>query len=230
MQRRVEHLGPRALWRMRDAPDRMPRMWSRDRLGGLRVLGMWHPARPGGARREADGNQDHDHSRREEPPAGGEPFGVTAEGDQDAESLVAQGRQRAGALAGFFAPTRGPLQNAELATPQFLFVSDSKSGGGSERPVETIAPLASKLGLTPKTHKKSDIDKVAADAMACGGSRADLLAARGHPCHRQRHRGNQTTVPQKWPGDRFDVVWVFDLDQIFELLFLQAGPAVLAGR
>src|ERR1700722_12884363 len=87
----------------------------------------------------------------EKPPASEEPFGVTAEGDRDAESLIIQGWQRAGALACFFAPTHGPLQNAALATPQFLLASESKSGGGSERPVETITPLASKLGLTPET-------------------------------------------------------------------------------
>ncbi len=79
----------------------------------------------------------------EKPPASGEPFGVTADGDQDVESLIIQGWQRAGALACFFAPTHGPLQDAELATPQFLFASQSKSGGGSARPVETITPVAS---------------------------------------------------------------------------------------
>jgi hypothetical protein len=166
----------------------------------------------------------------EKPPASGEPFGVTADGDQDVESLIIQGWQRAGALACLFAPTHGPLQNAELATPQFLFASESKSGGGSERPVETIAPLASKLGLTPKTHKKIDIDKVAADAMASGGTALICWQHEDIPSIANVIVGNQTTVPQKWPGDRFDIVWVFDLDKASNSYsFHQVPQCLLAG-
>ena len=148
----------------------------------------------------------------EKPPSIGEPFGVTAAGDQDVESLMIEGWQRAGALACFFAPTRGPLQSADLATPQFLFASESKSGGGSSRPVETITPLASKLGLTPKTHKKSDIDKVAADAMACGGIALISWQHEDIPSIANIIVGNRPRSPRQWPGARFDVVWVFDLD------------------
>jgi len=166
----------------------------------------------------------------EKPPGSGEPFGVTAQGDQDVESLIVQGWQRAGALACFFAPTNGPLQDAELATPQFLFASESKSGGGSERPVQTITPLASKLGLTPKTHKKSDIDKVAADAMACGGTALICWQHEDITSIANVIVGNQTTVPQKWPGDRFDVVWVFDLGtSSTSYSFNQVPQCLLAG-
>jgi hypothetical protein len=166
----------------------------------------------------------------EKPPASGEVFGVTAEGDQDAESLIIQGWQRAGALACLFAPTHGPLQNPELATPQFLLASDSKSGGGSERPVETITPLASKLGLTPKTHHKSDIDKVAADAMAGGGTTLICWQHEDIPSISNVIVGNQTTVPQKWPGERFDIVWVFDLDIASNSYsFSQVPQCLLAG-
>jgi hypothetical protein len=167
----------------------------------------------------------------EKPPEGGAPpFGVTALGGQDAESLTIPGWQRAGALACFFAPTRGPLQDAGLATPQFLFASESKSGGGSARPVETITPLASKLGLTPKTHKKSDIDKVAADAMACGGTALICWQHEDIPSIANVILGNQTTVPQQWPGDRFDVVWVFDLGTSSKSYsFNQVTQCLLAG-
>ena len=166
----------------------------------------------------------------EKPPSSGQPFGVTVAGDQDAESLIIAGWQRAGALACFFAPTQGPLQNAELATPQFLFASESKRGGGSARPVETITPLASKLGLTPTTHKKSDLDKVTAEAMAGGGIALICWQHEDIPAIANVIVGNQTTVPQKWPGDRFDIVWVFDLSVDSKLLLLQPGRAVLAGR
>lgn len=165
----------------------------------------------------------------EKPPDSGEPFGVTAKGNQDVESLIIQGWQRAGALACFFAPTHGPLQDAELATPQFLFASESKSGG-SERPVETITPLASKLGLTPVTHKKSDINKVAADAMACGGTALIWLAARGHPFHRQRHREEPNHGPPGLAGRSLRRRLGLRPRYISQLLFLQPGPAALAGR
>ena len=43
----------------------------------------------------------------EKPPDSGGPFGVTAGGEKDAESLIIQGWQRAGALACLFAPRAG---------------------------------------------------------------------------------------------------------------------------
>ncbi len=42
--------------------------------------------------------------------------------------------------------------------------------------------------------------------------------------------GNETTVPQKWPGDRFDVVWVFDLvTPSSSYSFSQVPQRLLAG-
>jgi hypothetical protein len=166
----------------------------------------------------------------EKPPANGQPFGVTVEGDQDAESLTIEGWQRAGALACLFAPARGPLQAPKLATPGFLFASELKSGGGSKRPVETITPLASKLKLTAKTHKKSDIDKVAADAMSCGGIALISWQHELIPSIANIIVGNQTTVPQSWPGHRFDIVWVFDLVASSNTYsFSQVPQCLLAG-
>jgi hypothetical protein len=166
----------------------------------------------------------------EKPPSIGEPFGVTAAGDQDVESLTIQGWQRAGAIACLFAPTHGPLQSAELATPGFLFASESKSGGGSARPVETITPLASKLGLTPTTHKKNNFDKVVTDALACGGTALISWQHEDIPSIANLILGNNSTVPQKWPGDRFDVVWVFDLDPSSgSYSFKQVPQNLLAG-
>ena len=42
--------------------------------------------------------------------------------------------------------------------------------------------------------------------------------------------GDTTTVPQKWPGHRFDVVWVFDLDPASKTYsFTQVTQCLLAG-
>ena len=166
----------------------------------------------------------------EKPPDSGEPFGVTADGNEDVESLTIQGWLRAGGLACLFAPTRGPLQDAELAKPEFLFASASKTGGGSKRPVETITPLASKLGLTPTTHKKTDLDKVAADAMSRGGTALISWQHEDIPAIANIIVGNDSTVPQKWPGHRFDVVWVFDLNASSGTYsFSQVAQSLLAG-
>ena len=48
------------------------------------------------------------------------PYGVTAEGRREKESLTIRGWQRAGALAAFFAPTDGSFCDPILAQPQFL--------------------------------------------------------------------------------------------------------------
>jgi hypothetical protein len=93
-----------------------------------------------------------------------------------------------------------------------------------------MTPLASKLGLTIKTHKKSDTDKVAADAMACGG--IALICWQHELVYLIANAivGNETTVPQTWPGNRFDIVWVFDLVTSSNTYsFSQVPQCLLAG-
>jgi hypothetical protein len=42
--------------------------------------------------------------------------------------------------------------------------------------------------------------------------------------------GNSTTVPQKWPGTRFDVVWIFDFASASRTYrFTQVPQCLLAG-
>src|SRR4051794_11486849 len=87
------------------------------------------------------------------------PHGIDKHGDHDSQSLTVKGWQRAGALACFFAPTAGPLQSPLLSTPAVVFAApaggDGKDESRSHRPVETVTPLAKKLGLTLHT----DFDK-----------------------------------------------------------------------
>ena len=73
----------------------------------------------------------------------------TIAGDDGAKHLVTLGWERAGALVTLFAQPWGP-RSPQLATPDFLFASDpiAKHGddtsdeGPSERPYETLTPLA----------------------------------------------------------------------------------------
>jgi hypothetical protein len=156
----------------------------------------------------------------------GPPYGVDLDGNNTNESLIVQGWQRAGALIGLFAPPPGTSQNPALATPQFLFASDSKS----ERPLETIEPLALKLNLKPTTDPKQDHKAIAEAAMACGGIALICWQHEDIPPMANHILGNKTTVPQKWPGHRFDVVWVFDLDPSSKTYsFTQVPQLLLAG-
>src|SRR5262245_22021338 len=75
------------------------------------------------------------------------PFGITATGERSKESLEVRGWQRAGALVNLLAPSTGRFQHSALAKPQFLFASKPLRRRGSRRPIETLTPLAEKLGI-----------------------------------------------------------------------------------
>jgi hypothetical protein len=158
------------------------------------------------------------------------PYGVTAEGEQDAESLLVAGWTRAGALAVLFAPARGPLQSPGLAVPQYLFAAADEAGSKSQRPVETVSVVAQKLKLaTDSTYQVGDETQLAAAAMACDGVALVGWEHKHIPLIANAILGS-TTAPQSWPGDRFDMVWVFDLDGASgQYSFSQVPQLLLAG-
>jgi hypothetical protein len=167
----------------------------------------------------------------EKPADSGSPFGVTTAGEQDAESLIVQGWQRAGALATLFAPSRGPLQSPELAIPQFLYASGIAKHSSSLRPQETITPLRDKLSLSINTtYLKGDEQAMVDDAVSQSGIVLICWEHQAVPEIANFILGNNTTVPQKWPGDRFDLVWVFDLNSSnSQYGFTQVPQLLLAG-
>ncbi len=167
----------------------------------------------------------------EKPADSGEPYGVDTKGKQDDESLIVAGWQRAGALAVLFAPSHGALQNPTLVTPEYLFASGVAKHSDSKRPLETITPLAAKLGLTINTQAlKGQEGQVAALAMACGGFALIAWEHQDIPLIANAILGDHTTAPQSWPGDRFDLVWVFDWDQGHKrYIFSQVPQQLLAG-
>ena len=141
--------------------------------------------------------------------------GVTITGTQDQDSLIPRGWQRAGALVTLFSPSRGPLQNSDIATPQFIFATSTSDTEGN-RPEETITPLAEKLGLVPVLIGDTQLGEVVTAAINSNGvvlicwphgeipklARLIPLSTRIDP----------NLIPSSWPSDRFDVVFVFDLD------------------
>jgi hypothetical protein len=146
------------------------------------------------------------------------PHGVDANGDHDKESLIVQGWQRAGALAAFFAPSGGLFQNPYIATPQFVYASQVGQSSKSERPQETITPLVAKLGTNVEVNfnfSKGQEASLAASAIACTGVVLICWQHENIPDIANNipvSPNNKTPVPDQWPDDRFDVVWIFDFD------------------
>lgn len=161
--------------------------------------------------------------------------GVTITGQQNEDSLIVRGWQRAGALVPLFFPARGPLQSSELATPQFIYATSTSDDEGN-RPEETITPLAQKLGLVPnESFSKSQLEEVATSAIGCDGV---VLISWPHGqipnlCYLiPLSSNNKNPIPSTWPSDRFDVVFVFDLDtssEVFGYTFSQVPQLLLDG-
>jgi broad specificity phosphatase PhoE len=164
--------------------------------------------------------------RHGEKPLGGvAPFGVSIDGRPDPESLTPLGWQRAGALVRLFA---GP--DATLPTPTHLVASQVGVKSSSRRPLETLEPLAARLGLTVDTRfLKQDIGRLAPAIVALDG--VVLVSWEHHliPSIANSIVGDLRTVPQIWPDDRFDLVWRFDLRPAGGYAFRQVPEMLLAG-
>ena len=147
----------------------------------------------------------------ERPAKVGAPHGVTIEGHTDVNSLSAPGWQRAGALATFFAPTHGPLQDDALATPLFLFASQVGHRSPSKREQETLTPLSEILGLDISAeHQKQDHAPMVKSVLGCDGVVLICWDHKALPAVANEILDDDTTAPQKWKRKRFDLVWVFD--------------------
>jgi hypothetical protein len=105
-------------------------------------------------------------------------------------------------------------------------------GSESDRPEQTIAPLSQLLGTAVPLNLnfvKGEEQQVAAAAMACAGV---VLIAWQHediPAIANAILGRTGIVPPNWPGNRFDVVWVFDLRPDGGYSFSQVPQMLLAG-
>lgn len=167
----------------------------------------------------------------EKPAKDNAPFGVTPDGKQSKESLAVRGWQRAGALANLLAPSDGHVQHASLAKPQFLFSSKPLKRRGSRRPIETITTLAEKLGVEINfEHERDHFVAMVAEAFSCKGVVLICWQREYIPDIAACILGNATIAPQAWPENRFDLIWVFDLDRRFgRYAFKQIPQLVLAG-
>lgn len=163
----------------------------------------------------------------DEPPPN---FGVDEAGQQDPEELIVRGWQRAGALAHLFSPAAAGGRNSALATPQVIYAAAAVHHSHSLRPQHTVAPLAARLGITPK------IDfAVGEEADLAGAVKAEagsVLVAWHHeriPSLANAIIRDTTSCPQHWPGERFDMIWVFDRTAGQAWRFSQIPQSLLAG-
>ena len=150
---------------------------------------------------------------------GSEPLGIAATGQPDPESLTVNGWQRAGALAQLFsqAAILRESQYSALAQPAQLFASAVGKGSPSQRPAETLTPLANRLRLTIKTpYAKTQTDllgQMLGSAARQGGSQGAVLVAWEHtliPDLARAITGQAELIPAEWPAHRFDLIWVLE--------------------
>jgi broad specificity phosphatase PhoE len=132
--------------------------------------------------------------------------GVDQKGVPDKHDLIVRGWQRAGALARFFAK---PDPKSPIEAPAAIFATEPTTGSDSKRPEKTVTPL-------------SQLINIAIDSTIHEGSEQDLVnkaeASNGVVLIAWHHGKiptianlilQKTVVTDKWPEDRFDMVWVF---------------------
>ncbi len=145
----------------------------------------------------------------------GPPFGIDFQGNQDAHSLLPRGWQRSGALAVLFDPATGPLQ-AGLQTPTALlspsYGSPDKTAG--HRTYQTIQGLSGRLALAiVSAYAEGDEPQLAASVVSQNSGVVLICWEHDHipSLASSLPTVAGTTIPPAWPGDRFDVIWVFTL-------------------
>ena len=161
--------------------------------------------------------------------------GVDAQGKANPDGLIPKGWERAGALVTLFAPN-GTTVHSALPTPGAL-VSPQYSGL-VHRPYLTLIPLSQRLKITIVSSHDVDAHpaKIARSLLATES--AVVLVCWEHE-HLVNIAGaiaaavtmaNPGDRPASWPGNRFDVIWRFDLDeQTRSWTFASLDQQLLAG-
>lgn len=143
--------------------------------------------------------------RHGEKPEGPKQLGVDFSGSADDHALSVRGWQRTGALAAWFASDHLSARGA--ARPSSVFATKPSKKAQSRREVDTATPIASRLGL--------DVDADAGHGEVADAAKRILAGA--DPVLVVWHHGELPAlakalggadVPDQWPADRYDLVWV----------------------
>jgi hypothetical protein len=141
--------------------------------------------------------------------------GVDYEGGPNEHSLLPRGWQRSGALAALFHPDSGPLR-ADLRTPTVLVAPSwgHPHKTAAHRSYQTIQGLSERLGLPITSPFAQGYEQQLADSLVRSHSGVVLV------CWEHKHipviasalpLAGETVTPEKWPGDRYDLIWAFTL-------------------
>ena len=164
----------------------------------------------------------------EKPAKDNAPFGVNRKGLRSKESLAVRGWQRAGALANLLASPNG--QHPSLATPQFLYASKPLLRRGSRRPMQTLVPLADKLAIKINSDfERSDFESLLKDVFCRNGVVLICWQREYLPQIASLIIGDATLAPSEWPEERYDMIWVFDLNTRSSTYTFNQVPQELLG-
>jgi hypothetical protein len=162
--------------------------------------------------------------------------GVLPDGSKDKESLTTTGWQRAGGLAVLFGYGGAPI-NPALPKPTLIYATAPGAASASLRPIETITPLSAKLNLSPiTTFGEDDFPAMLSEALS--QARMPVLICWEHktlaiglnaPSPLRSKTTNPGSIPSAWPGGRFDMVWMFDLQANGQYVFSQVPQLLLSG-
>lgn len=160
----------------------------------------------------------------EKPTARPKRHGVREDGTSDKESLTVRGWQHAGSLAAVFAAGAAAPREGDLGRPDHILAAgigkkrvkapDGKTntvGSHSRRPLETVTPMAARLGLTPVTdHSRGEEAALVKDALSREGVVLICWQHEDIPTIGNLIMGGPGKVPARWPDDRYDLVWIFE--------------------
>ena len=154
--------------------------------------------------------------------------GVDEAGNQDPESLLVRGWQRAGGLAGLIAGGSRGFGRPDRIFASGVFKKDG-TGSRSKRPLQTIAPLASKLGLSPI----DEFSKGQETALAAALVRLDgvtLVSWQHESIPKIVDAIMGASGSRSWPDARFDLIWILErASAASDWSFAETGQGLLAG-
>jgi hypothetical protein len=152
--------------------------------------------------------------------------GIRPDGRHDQHSLNVRGWVRAGALVGLFAPPHGEPKDG-LRRLDAIYAS-GHADDGSRRPVQTVTPLAERLGLHIHHGCGLGEEKELAAKLADHGGGGALVAWHHEAIPDIIGALGAADFPRDWPDDRFDVVWTLT-PQGSGWRFAQVPQLLLAG-
>lgn len=155
--------------------------------------------------------------------------GITAAGVQNSEELIVQGWQRSGALVRFFDP-RSSVIASGISKPDQIYAAKPNDNSQSLRSEHTVLALAQTMQLSIQAqYGQGDETALAQKLVTLSGHTLVAWHHEDIPTIVNNITGNQTTCPQSWPDDRFDMVWVLEGSSSHGWSFSQAPQMLLPG-